>query len=85
MKNGKSICNLKNINGAIKNPKLEELYYELFKIFPQECHDAMEDVKYTAECYFFMKFTTLELIEIIKNMNQYCDIIFRTLHKKINF
>jgi DNA polymerase-3 subunit epsilon len=85
MKNGKSICNLKNINGAIKNPKLEELYYELFKIFPQECHDAIEDVKYTAECYFFMKFTTLELIEIIKNMNQYCDIIFRTLRKKINF
>lgn len=82
MKNGKHICNLKNINGKIKNPKLEELYFLLFNKKPINCHDAMKDVEYTAECYFYMRYTYKELVKIVQNMNQFCKIVFEILGKK---
>jgi DNA polymerase III epsilon subunit-like protein len=82
MKNGKYICDLKNINGKIKNPKLEELYFRLFKKIPKNCHDSMKDVEYTAECYFYMRYSYQELLEIVKNMDNFCKIVFETLGKK---
>jgi DNA polymerase III epsilon subunit-like protein len=85
MKNSKEMCKLKNINGHIKNPKLEELYYNLFKKIPENCHDSMKDVEYTAECYFYMKFRFEDILEIIKNIDTYNDILFRLLNVKLLF
>lgn len=55
MKESKILCDLKNIKGHIKNPKLEELYYKLFEENPNNCHDALSDIKYTAECFFYLR------------------------------
>lgn len=55
MKESKKFCDLKNIKGHIKPPKLEELYYKLFGENPHNCHDALSDVKYTAECFFYLR------------------------------
>lgn len=87
MKEGKYICNSKNINGHIKNPRLEELYQTLFKQQPNDYHDAMMDVKYTTECYFYINFTTQELIDIVKKMkiDNFCNIAMKVLNSKIGY
>ena len=38
-----------------KFPKLEELYEKLFHVKPTNCHNALYDIRYTAECFFKLK------------------------------
>lgn len=38
--------------GTWKYPKLKELYYFLFRKWPEKEHDALEDVRVTVKCYF---------------------------------
>lgn len=48
----KAFCGLLNKAGHPKNPKLSELYFELFdKIYANQ-HDALGDVRATLRCYF---------------------------------
>ncbi|MBK9635062.1 MAG: WG repeat-containing protein [Bacteroidetes bacterium] len=35
-----------------KYPKLEELYFKLFNKKPENLHDALQDIKYTKDCFF---------------------------------
>jgi DNA polymerase-3 subunit epsilon len=59
MRSSKELCNIKQKNAAgkenIKFPKLCELYKFLFGYEPVIQHDALEDVKATARCYFHLK------------------------------
>ena len=58
MKSTKEYFNLKNKNGGIKPPKLDEIYEILFGHPPYrsgEYHDAMKDVSNLARCYFELK------------------------------
>jgi UvrD-like helicase C-terminal domain/AAA domain/Exonuclease/PD-(D/E)XK nuclease superfamily len=70
MDKGKQFCSLKGKNGKTKSPKLEELYFQLFKFYPTDLHDSMKDVLYTAECYVYMKFNYDELEKIVKKINK---------------
>ena len=54
MKHSTNICKLEGSYGY-KWPKLEELYYFLFKTRFNNAHDAKVDIQATAECYFEMK------------------------------
>ncbi|ATZ81100.1 Uvr helicase/DDEDDh 3'-5' exonuclease [Bodo saltans virus] len=85
MKENKFKCNLKNIKGGIKNPKLEELYYYFFKQTPRNFHDAMADVVYTTKCFFMMELKITDLIKIISNMTieNYCSMHFDVLEKML--
>lgn len=38
-----------------KFPRLEELYEKLFNKKPQNCHNALYDIRYTAECFFKLR------------------------------
>lgn len=38
-----------------KYPKLEELYFKLFNKKPENLHDALQDIKYTKDCFFELK------------------------------
>lgn len=51
MQMGKHICNLKNSNGRIKPPKLEELYEKLYNNKMINAHDANVDISYTMDCF----------------------------------
>jgi DNA polymerase III epsilon subunit-like protein len=58
---GKDICDVKNINGSIKTPKLGELYFKLFGRKIENAHDAMVDTISCAECYF--KLCNIDLMQ----------------------
>lgn len=51
----KAWCDLKNIRGAIKPPKLTELYMLLFEEVFENEHDAMADTRATKRCFFELK------------------------------
>jgi len=58
MKSTKSFFNFKNKKGGLKNPKLSEMYMNLWgepDYEPDEYHDAMKDVTNLARCYFELK------------------------------
>lgn len=82
MRNGKSLCELKGKDGRAKYPKLEELYFQLFNKKPKNCHDALKDVEYTAECYLYMRFTFDELKLIVSQMDYFTKMTFEILAKK---
>jgi len=48
----KAWCNLKNVRGYIKPPKLSELYKLLFEEDILDEHDALADAKATKRCFF---------------------------------
>ncbi len=48
----KSWCDLKNVKGHIKPPKLSELYHLLFEEKFENEHDAMADTRATKQCFF---------------------------------
>lgn len=48
----KKWCDLKNIRGAIKPPKLTELYMLLFEENFENVHNAMADTRATKRCFF---------------------------------
>jgi len=48
----KQWCDLKNVRGAIKPPKLTELYSLLFEEGFENEHDAMADTRATKRCFF---------------------------------
>ena len=50
---GKPICQILSKYG-FKYPKLQELYYQLFKKRFEGAHDSLNDVMATAECFFKM-------------------------------
>jgi DNA polymerase III alpha subunit (gram-positive type) len=53
MLGSRSFCRIPGKNGVgFKKPRLEELYYFLFKEAIEDAHDAMGDVKTTAKCFF---------------------------------
>lgn len=53
MKYSTNICKLPSRNGfGYKWPKLEELHHFLFEIGFDGAHDALNDVRATARCYF---------------------------------
>lgn len=37
-----------------KYPKLEELYFKLFNRKPENLHDALQDIRYTKDCFFVL-------------------------------
>lgn len=37
-----------------KYPKLEELYFKLFNKKPENLHDALQDIRYTKDCFFVL-------------------------------
>jgi DNA polymerase-3 subunit epsilon len=37
-----------------KYPKLEELYFKLFNKKPENLHDALQDIRYTKDCFFML-------------------------------
>ena len=37
-----------------KYPKLEELYFKLFNKKPENLHDALQDIRYTMDCFFVL-------------------------------
>jgi len=51
----KKWCDLKNVKGHIKPPKLTELYFLLFEKNFENEHDAMADTRATKECFFELK------------------------------
>jgi len=51
----KKFCNCKNKKGAVKNPRLIELYEKLFNNSFSSQHDAMADVNALRSCYFKLK------------------------------
>lgn len=51
----KSWCDLKNVKGHIKAPKLSELHMILFEESIPSEHDAMADAKATKRCFFELK------------------------------
>lgn len=51
----KKWCDLKNVKGHIKPPKLTELYHLLFEENFENEHDAMADTKATKRCFFELK------------------------------
>lgn len=54
MEEGKYITNIKLSSGYLKNPKLTELYKELFDKDLHTLHNSKYDVIHTAKCYFKM-------------------------------
>lgn len=54
MQSSTNICKIDGPHGY-KWPKLEELYYYLFKTGFENAHNAKDDMKATARCYFEMK------------------------------
>lgn len=52
MKATKGFCGLLDKRGLPKNPKLSELYYEIYGRLPDDQHDALGDVRATVCCYF---------------------------------
>lgn len=60
----RKICNLTDINGRRKSPKLCELYECLFDCYPEmdKCHSADYDVEITIKC--FKRLLELEVITI---------------------
>lgn len=55
MAKSKSFCNLKDIKGRPKYPSLSELYYRLFGESMVGAHDALNDVRATAKCFFELR------------------------------
>lgn len=55
MKEYKNYVKATNKNGKIKFPKLDELYYKVFKKHFDNQHNASADVNATAECFFKLK------------------------------
>lgn len=55
-------CDLKNKNNGLKWPKLIELYLKLFGEDFDNQHNALNDVRATARCFFELK--RLKIIEI---------------------
>ena len=51
----KKWCDLKNVKGHIKQPKLSELYMLLFEEAFENEHNAMADAKATKRCFFELK------------------------------
>ena len=51
----KKWCDLKNVKGHIKPPKLTELYHLLFEKSFEDEHTAMADTRATKECFFELK------------------------------
>ena len=51
----KQLCDLKNVKGHIKPPKLTELYMFLFEEDFEKAHDAMKDAQATKKCFFELK------------------------------
>lgn len=51
----KKWCDLKNVKGHIKPPKLSELYMLLFEETFENEHDAMADTRATKRCFFELK------------------------------
>lgn len=45
----------RNKNGGIKWPKLDEMYKKCFNKELENAHDALADVRATAECFFELK------------------------------
>ena len=56
MQSSKYLCNLKNINGGIKAPKLSELYYYCFNCEPDitKTHTANYDIEITFEVFRYL-------------------------------
>jgi DNA polymerase III epsilon subunit-like protein len=48
-------CGIPNGKGGFKWPKLQELYFELFGRNFDNAHNALNDIRATAECYFELK------------------------------
>jgi DNA polymerase III epsilon subunit-like protein len=63
---GKPICNLKDIRGNIKMPKLEEMYNILFNKKIVNAHNALADVDACAKCYFKIKGIIVQDMETSK-------------------
>ena len=56
MKSSIDLCKLPPVRyGSFKFPKLEELHHHLFGCSFDGAHDALEDVRATARCFFEMK------------------------------
>ena len=55
MRAAKEFCGATTDKGAPKFPKLMELYLKLFGKQPLNQHDALGDVKATADCYFQLR------------------------------
>lgn len=55
MAKSKEFCHLKDIKGRPKFPNLSELHYRLFGESMEGAHDALNDVRATARCYFELK------------------------------
>jgi DNA polymerase III epsilon subunit-like protein len=55
MRAGKDFCGAVNDKGALKFPRLAELYMKIFGAEPTAQHDALGDVKATAACYFHLR------------------------------
>ncbi len=55
MKNGTALCKIPGARGGYKWPKLQELHMELFGENFDGAHDAMNDVRACAKCFFEMK------------------------------
>ena len=57
MKSTIQFCQLPFPSGkkGFKYPKLQELHHKLFGEYFADAHDAMEDIKATARCYFELK------------------------------
>lgn len=58
MRSGTAVCQIECENKYgkyFKFPKLEELYYHLFKIYPINMHDAYNDIIVCLQCYMSME------------------------------
>jgi DNA polymerase-3 subunit epsilon len=55
MKATTNLCKLPSARGGYKWPKLEELHKFLFGVSFDGAHDALEDVRATARCFFELK------------------------------
>ncbi len=64
MKHSKTIVNAKNKKGALKNPKLSELYMHLYGTIMDDnnSHTADYDVKITHMCCKKMKENSLDIV-----------------------
>ena len=55
MRAAKEFCGAVNDKGVVKFPRLAELYTKIFGREPDNQHDALGDVRATAQCYFHMR------------------------------
>ena len=69
MKRSIHVCNILNITGRLKYPKLAELHEKLFGYTPNNLHNSLIDVLVCFRCYYSLKYNKdiCDTVPTIKN------------------